>query len=296
MKPMKLPLSVVKMDPTLQLRTTCLDTIEAYAELMREGVDFDPITVVYDTKAYWLVDGFHRVHAAKEANVKLLVANVHTGTKRDAERMAMGVNENGLNRDKATKMEVVRRIENDSEWKLLSGEEKAKMASMSHRHYQRLQSEIADLESANLRHCRKSGTEDSAIPEPENEADSALKPTPSAKIEGKAHVADAVGNNVPDNLRDIFLRQQEIKDFIGWLDRLKSDTKEAIKANPTLWSYFRTNPFEVELANVRRQFRFAVPHAVCPYCSGIDADKCKACKGVGFVNEEMYRATPVELK
>ena len=296
MKTMKLPLSVIKMDPDLQLRTTCLDTIESYAELMQEGVPFDAISVVRDavSNSYLLVDGYHRVPAAKQAGLKLLLANVYEGTKRDAERMALGVNENGLNRDKATKMEVVRRIENDAEWKLLEEVEKAKLASMSCRHYRRLKQEIQDLETSTTGQCPVGGQKDSTIPEQENEADSALKPTPSAKIKGKAHVSDAVGNNVPDNLRDIFLRQQEIKDFINRIDKLKSDTKEAIKANPTLWSYFRTNPFETELANVRRQFDSLCRMCFVPTVRG-RFDSCKLCRA-GFLNEETYRAVPVELK
>ena len=300
MKKMKVPLSVIKMAPTLQMRTNRLDTVEGYAELMKEGVPFTPISVVYDPKAraHWLFDGKHRVRAAEEAGLNLLVANVYEGTKRDAERMALGCNENGLNRDKATKLAVVERIEADDDWKTLDDAEKAKLSSMSVQNYRRLRKEIQDTLSTESAQCAVSPQKDSTIPEQEdeNEPDVELLHTSSGKVEEKAIVRDATGRIVPDSVREIFLKKQDIKDFINRIDKLKSDTKEAIKANPTLWSYFRTNPFETELANVRRQFRFAVPHVLCPYCSGVDSDSCKLCRGAGFLNEETYRAVPVELK
>jgi len=55
---------------------------------------------------------------------------------------------------------------------------------MSCRHYRRLKQEIQDLETSTTGQCPVGGQKDSTTPEPENEADSALKPTPSAKIEG----------------------------------------------------------------------------------------------------------------
>jgi hypothetical protein len=41
------------------------EVVKDYAELMREGVAFPPVTVFFDGVDYWLADGFHRYHATK---------------------------------------------------------------------------------------------------------------------------------------------------------------------------------------------------------------------------------------
>ena len=48
---------------------------------------------------YWLSDGFHRLHAHRNAGLGTIKANVHAGTKRDAVLASVGANaEHGLKR------------------------------------------------------------------------------------------------------------------------------------------------------------------------------------------------------
>lgn len=62
-------------------------------------------------------------------------------------------------------MEVVRRIEDDAEWKMLTGEEKAAMASMTRQYYQKLKAEIEDPKHTDLSTSDRSPQTDSIIPE-----------------------------------------------------------------------------------------------------------------------------------
>jgi ParB-like chromosome segregation protein Spo0J len=54
------------------------ETIEEYAEAMRNGEKFPPVVVFSNDDAfYWLADGFHRYHAAKKtANKWTLPAEI----------------------------------------------------------------------------------------------------------------------------------------------------------------------------------------------------------------------------
>jgi hypothetical protein len=76
------------------------EQMEGYADLMRDGVEFPPVTVFYDGENYWLADGFHRVGAAAKAfPTRQIEAEVHQGTLQDAQWFSYGVNKgHGLNR------------------------------------------------------------------------------------------------------------------------------------------------------------------------------------------------------
>ena len=45
--------------------------VEAYAEAMKKGAVFPPVTVFYDGEEYWLADGFHRMSAADDSHKSL---------------------------------------------------------------------------------------------------------------------------------------------------------------------------------------------------------------------------------
>ena len=48
---------------------------------------------------------------------------------------------------------------------------------------------------------------------------------------------------------------------------------------------------EIELDEARREIRFAVPYAICPYCQATDPD-CKGCDGLGWVGEDTFDQAP----
>jgi hypothetical protein len=66
--------------------------IAEYAELMRAGVEFPPLQVVFDGAQYWLVDGFHRAEAAERAELTDFACEVTQGTLEQAQWMSYGVN------------------------------------------------------------------------------------------------------------------------------------------------------------------------------------------------------------
>jgi len=108
---MKLDPKTIRIDGGTQPRAALLiDVMEDYAEDMRQGDEFPPITVFFDGKEYWLADGFHRVGAALRARPDdPIEAEVIQGTQSDAQWYSFGVNKaHGLRRKKEDKERAVR--------------------------------------------------------------------------------------------------------------------------------------------------------------------------------------------
>jgi hypothetical protein len=86
------------------------ELIAEYAEMMQDGVEFDPAQGVQDEAGrIFIHDGLHRGEAAKVAGVLLLV-EVAPGTKQDAEWLALSANQkHGLRRTQADKQVIIRK-------------------------------------------------------------------------------------------------------------------------------------------------------------------------------------------
>ena len=105
----ELKLGKIRMDGGTQSREELSEEkIDEYAELMRDGIVFPDIVVVYDGTNYWLVDGFHRVNAAMSADLETINCDVRQGTQDDAIWMSSGVNAtHGMPRTNADKKRAV---------------------------------------------------------------------------------------------------------------------------------------------------------------------------------------------
>ena len=108
------------------------DTVSDYAEAMQAGDQFPPITVFFDGVDYYLADGFHRLHAAKQLNKASIQADVKPGTLRDAILYSLGANrDHGLRRSNADKRKCVQTLLDDFEWGELSVNEMARICGVS---------------------------------------------------------------------------------------------------------------------------------------------------------------------
>jgi len=88
-----------------------------YADAMKDGAAFPPITVFFDGRSYWLGDGFHRYEAYAAAQVYDVPADIRQGTQRDAILFSVGANaSHGLRRTNDDKRRAVLTLLNDPEW------------------------------------------------------------------------------------------------------------------------------------------------------------------------------------
>jgi ParB-like chromosome segregation protein Spo0J len=112
MKVVDLPLSHISRNQRAQPRAKLDEQVIAeYAEAMRQGEIFPPVTVFYDGKDYWLADGYLRFEAAARIGRDSISAEVHEGTLRDATLWAVGANAtHGRRRSEADKQRAARQL------------------------------------------------------------------------------------------------------------------------------------------------------------------------------------------
>lgn len=131
---MKVQLNKIRIDGDTQARIEInYGVVTEYAEKMRDGSAFPPVTLFFDGASYWLADGFHRYHGYKSNATQEIEADVKEGTQRDAQLYSFGANdEHGLRRTVEEKKRVVLRMLDDFEWSELKDREIARICNVSH--------------------------------------------------------------------------------------------------------------------------------------------------------------------
>lgn len=106
---MKVNLADIRIDGGTQGRVSInTDTVMEYAEAMTGGQVLPPVLVFFDGAAYWLADGFHRLHAQRKIGAVSIEAEVVTGTLLDAKLHAYAANQShGLRRSNEDKRKAV---------------------------------------------------------------------------------------------------------------------------------------------------------------------------------------------
>lgn len=93
MKTEKVPLKLIRLDGSTQSRAqTSQAVIEEYAQAMRDGDRFPPVTLVREGDVYWPGDGIHTCFAALLADQSDVEAIVKDGTRQDALLIALAAN------------------------------------------------------------------------------------------------------------------------------------------------------------------------------------------------------------
>jgi ParB-like chromosome segregation protein Spo0J len=108
--PVKLELSLDQIDVEagIESRPINEDVVQEYTELMKAGTVFPEVEVFKDKDKYYLVDGNHRVSAARMAGLEKIMAIPKVGGRLEALEAALGANlEHGLRRSIADKRYAV---------------------------------------------------------------------------------------------------------------------------------------------------------------------------------------------
>jgi hypothetical protein len=224
-------LSDIRLDQSAQPRESLNnDRIAEYAEAMKAGDQFPPLTVFNDGKTYWLADGFHRHYAAQHAGRKHIRCHVRQGGLRDAILYSVGANaKHGLARSDEDKRRAVARLLTDEEWSQWSDREIARRCSVgnklvgdvrrsltvsehSDRAYRTKHGTVATMKTAGINANRQTNApgrasiNDDPSPEAGPQAEASLAGTGTgmpADREGR-HEGEAASVDLPTNLRNIF--------------------------------------------------------------------------------------------
>lgn len=137
---------------TQQREKISTDIVSEYAEAMRCGAKFPPVTIFHDGVAYWLADGFHRFHASREAEIGEILADVRDGTKRDARLFSASANgTHGMRLTNADKRRSVMVLLSDAEWSKWSNRDIAKHCHVTHTMVNRIRDEVETVSTVKVK-------------------------------------------------------------------------------------------------------------------------------------------------
>jgi len=150
-KPVKI--SEISIDgDTQQREKISTDIVSEYAEAMRCGAKFPPVTLFHDGIAYWLADGFHRFHANREAGIGEILADVRDGTKREARLFSASANgTHGMRLTNADKRKSVMVLLTDMEWRQWSNRDIAKHCHVTHTFVNKLRDEVETVSTVKVK-------------------------------------------------------------------------------------------------------------------------------------------------
>ena len=212
MKTKIIKLSDIVIDAGTQQRVSPTDSvIDDYAESIKCGSKFPPITVFSNGVEYYLVDGFHRYFANKRAGgIDEIEAEVHEGSKRDAILYSASVNgTHGLRLTNQDKRKHVLVLLNDDEWSEWSDTAIAKHCKVTQQFVSKVRREINDIQK------------DIISSDIKTVLDSASKPAQNLETEN-------------EEIEEYDEKEQEIlelKDAVVSLDEENTRLKDALAAN-----------------------------------------------------------------
>lgn len=238
------------------------ETIEEYAEDIKDGT-FPPIEVVVVDDKMFVVDGFHRVEACRDAKVKQIKAVVRTGSKSLAQWLAASSNrKHGLRRTNADKRRAVKMALQAAP--AASLREIAEHCGVSHE----------------LVRTVKDPPEPKAKPEP--------KPEPAPVAEAPKPVAKKEPEHDPKSKE---AARSALVGLLGECENLRAAFNRIAKIPAGTFLSMQTAMSEID--NLKSCVKSAMPHGMCLYCEG---EGCSNCKKLGWMSERMFQTAPKSLK
>jgi len=307
----------------------CEETVKEYVEAMAAGAKFPPVIVFHDGTNYWLADGFHRLEAWKRNGVNSIKAEVKEGSRTDALKFAFSANNcHGLrlsNEDKRNAVKIA--YENRKELGLPDVPAARLIADLVgvNNDFAGRQLSLNDSWAAATSRTGADGkTFKLPIPPPRPP----MPPPPGARfpippppdrsrgnggsLSNKesdedqgfggedlspssvrpAHLTDMLGNPVPPNIAELWMRRTELMEVVKMLQKGRLAVVKGQNGRDPLWGNFNFSSVMMHIDNALAHIKGAVPHCVCVYCQGIG---CKVCH-TGLLPVAQYERLPRELK
>ena len=219
-------LEQIRIDGGTQARAKMSEeTVKTYADALKDGANFPPVVVFFDSKDHWLADGFNRYYANKMIGRKEIDVVVMTGNVLDAKLYACGANaSHGQPRTNADKRNAVMMVLSEGAWKGWSARDVATHCAVTHTFVNNVKKSLETVSTSEKAEKKKT------IPkqeEPEYDATDDMREAISTLNEEleKANRAAAAGILAEgmEDAREIMERQaEEIKTLQAELDGLKA--------------------------------------------------------------------------
>jgi hypothetical protein len=307
---MDLPVDKLRLEAEIQTRVELdNDRVVQFAEAMRAGKKFPPISVCYSDPLHYVIDGFHRTAAASLAGVKFLPAEVWVGDRKAARWAAAAANkehdDTGLHRTNADKAKAVlaalKSKPDLSDRAIAEHVGVSPTMVASHRatanscsQPDRTGRDGRTIDTANIGKSVDPPPDPDAIPMGDDEQPDGHPAAAPVAPAAKVHPAcDQVGQVLDVAVVEAFARREEITHLMTVISDVKVKVTQAVEAKDPLFAALNHAQFVADCANIHRALRACRPHAACPYCRQMG---CKACLDRGWVGEFVYNAAPAALK
>jgi hypothetical protein len=223
--------------------------VDEYAELMKEGTEFPPISVVHDGNEYYLSDGFHRLLAAQKAGKASINCDVITGTLRDAILYSLSANaSHGLRRTIEDRRKAVMTMLEDFEWGEWSDREIARQCHVSHPFVAKMRAAMKpDPKSGNITTPKTEKKAEPKVEEPEVEAHDPQKEVIDELVERNNELEKRLAIELMEATPE---EKGKAKDLI---EELQEQVKQLTIENQAL-SVSR-DTFQAENAQLKRQVK-----------------------------------------
>ena len=129
-------IDISKIDDSSRTQLRCCiseDTINLYAEDLRNGIKYPPVVLFPEGDKYFIGDGYHRIEAAKAANHKVIEAKIRRGGLVAALEYAAGANDkHGLRRTREDKQNAIRVLLTNPDFNIKSDRELGRIVHVDH--------------------------------------------------------------------------------------------------------------------------------------------------------------------
>lgn len=228
------------------------ETVNHYAGLLSDGVEFDAVVVFSDGKKKYLADGFHRYFAHRQNGLLQIEAVTIKGSLRDAQWFAFGSNVHGLPFTKEERHANIRRCLLDAEWGKLSDRDLAAHLNTSRSQVLRVRQAMegeGKLETKRVgnKKGQKAGQVKEEKQQPQQETKEEPEPTPNL-VEEMGAV-----KTIPIDEKELEL--QQAADTINQLEEENKRLRDAIALGQ--WDASEIEKIDVQetLAELRQQVK-----------------------------------------
>jgi len=205
----KLKLELIKIDGGTQARASLSQTIvEEYANHMRDGDLFPPVTVFHDGSVYWLADGFHRYFANKSHGSLEIDCDVKTGTLDDAKLYSFSANaRRGLSMSYEDNRNIIKQMLEHPEWSQWTNAHIAKHIGVSAMTVGRIRKDLSPEQPAEKKYINKHGQESTI--------DTSKMATKAPKLEVVEEPQEDPVNELTDLVQQLEKENNILKDKIA---------------------------------------------------------------------------------
>jgi len=301
----KIKVSAIRIDGGTQSRVAIdEDHIADIVDAMDAGAEIPPVSVVFDGADYWLVDGFHRLHAWRKNGRKTIDAVIAEGTLRDAIKMACGANsDHGLKRTNADKRKAVEMLLADPEWSSKSDRWIAEITKVHHTTVATIRRQVANSPPADTESTEqtRTGRDGKEYPvEPQSPTGLDCGPDDDDDIHGEMDLRDdepeedqsespspieydTLGCAVPACLLDKAANAVKFAEIVNRLDGIKKDILKLRDMPGGEFLTLLTNQaWQEPFGRLRGHVKSCSYMTACTHCGGAG---CHSCRGTGYFHK-----------